>query len=409
MRRTTKDIRHPATLLMLLAMLLAAGCASPLAQLNTAIDAGDTAQAGKVIAEAQDLDINAQDAEGETPLVRAVKKNDTAMVALLLDKGANANTAGSQAQTPLQEAIQAGNMANFNALLAKGADVNKTGAKGHTPLMSACIAGQLPMVRELLKRGVSLTDAKAFHATYFAIINKREDVALHLIDAGVEVNYTDGEGESLLHYAADQGSVPVLKALRKRKMLVDFKSKAGETPLMKASFSGKVEAAEYLLAAGAKVDEPRNDGQTPLMTAAYTGNMDLLKLYLAKGADANRVKNGNWSVLHIAAEGGAPEVGAALVKAGAKTEVLNDGDFTPLFMAVIREKYAFAEMLLKHKAEPNPMHIGMTPLAFLGSSDNRSPEAGAFAQRLQEQGGEVKFDKARLEAYQKKLDAKKKQ
>ena len=76
---------------------------------------------------AQGANVNAQDRQGRTPLMEAIRHHSP-LSSSLLDKGANPNTfatAGSSAGiTPLQQAVQANDIALVRLLLAHGANPN---------------------------------------------------------------------------------------------------------------------------------------------------------------------------------------------------------------------------------------------------------------------------------------------
>ena len=73
---------------------------------------------------------------GTTPLLEAAEK-DAEAVRLLLDAGADPNTAVGSGQTPLIAAAQAGNVETIRLLLAHKAEVDGEGKLRHTPLYYA--------------------------------------------------------------------------------------------------------------------------------------------------------------------------------------------------------------------------------------------------------------------------------
>ena len=100
-------------------------------------------------------DVNAPDADDEgTPLQWAMFTNQTNVVRLLLEYGANPNIDGPLG-TPLQVAISRGNSEMFQLLLDHGADPNR--GVGSTPLYTATQKGSLEVVELLLARGADPT------------------------------------------------------------------------------------------------------------------------------------------------------------------------------------------------------------------------------------------------------------
>ncbi len=92
------------------------------------------------------------DAGGLTPLLRAVRVGDVALVRQLLQRGTDVSQPSPFGVTPLALAVTEGRLPIVEALLAAGADPNTTTGDGETVLMSAASAGYLPVVRALLAR-----------------------------------------------------------------------------------------------------------------------------------------------------------------------------------------------------------------------------------------------------------------
>ena len=83
----------------------------------------------------------------------ACERNNAAMVAALLDRGAAVNTHCILGCTALQEAICQNNVEICDMLLKAGAKHNLTNVYGIAPLFSAAQSGQLAALRFLLKHG----------------------------------------------------------------------------------------------------------------------------------------------------------------------------------------------------------------------------------------------------------------
>src|SRR5690606_30792142 len=82
---------------------------------------------------------------------------DTVM--LLLDKGADPETANDRGQTPLAGAAFKGNVAMMEILVEGGAQVDGVSGDGKTPLMYAAMFDQVEAVSFLLARGADIERA----------------------------------------------------------------------------------------------------------------------------------------------------------------------------------------------------------------------------------------------------------
>jgi uncharacterized protein len=85
-----------------------------------------------------------------TPLIAASAGSHAAIVAMLLEAGANPNARQRHGFTPLHSAAQNGDVASVEALLAAGADPTATNDDGATPLALAEASGDL-VVADVLR------------------------------------------------------------------------------------------------------------------------------------------------------------------------------------------------------------------------------------------------------------------
>jgi uncharacterized protein len=130
-----------------------------------------------------------------------------------LDRGDD--TMLSTGTTPLLRAAKAGDIAVMKILLAKGADPKLTTRNGVNPLMAAAGLG----TKEEDTTGRRKTQAEAIEAIKLCL------------DAGVDVNAADNRGQTALHGSAFQGYDDVVQFLATHGAKLDAKDKQGKTPL----------------------------------------------------------------------------------------------------------------------------------------------------------------------------------
>ena len=137
-----------------------------------------------------------------------------------------------------------------------------------------------------------------------------------LLGRGVDVNASEPDGTTALHWAAHQGDLDVLDLLLGAGVNVRAANRYGVTPLPLACENGNAAVIERLLIAGADPNVVLPGGQTALMTAARTGRADAVKVLLAHGADANATEGlrGQTALMWAAANGHA--AAAAVLLAG---------------------------------------------------------------------------------------------
>ena len=130
-----------------------------------------------------------------------------------------------------------------------------------------------------------------------------EDV-LEVLARGCSVNTADGEGTSVLHYAAEFSRVDIVQALAEAfpgVLLLDAKDKAGWTPLYSAVHFGNADCAAELVTRGASVNAANKVIKTPLHCAAAQGRVEIADLLLQHGADPRAPDSSAMTPLHEAA------------------------------------------------------------------------------------------------------------
>lgn len=109
-----------------------------------------------------------------------------------------------------------------------------------------------------------------------------------LLEDGADVNASQGDGATALHWAAYWDDLGSVAALISAGADVNAANDLGVTPLWLASQNGNAAGVEELLGAGANPNAALVDGETVLMRAARSGNGDVVEHLLANGADPNR-------------------------------------------------------------------------------------------------------------------------
>jgi cytochrome c len=143
----------------------------------------------------------------------AAKKGDVALIAKLLDEGADVNKRSAIA-TPLYFAVQENHPEAVKLLLQRGADANGESVGG-TALQSAARTGSAEMASLLLEHGANPNAASkdGVNALHFAAQKGHLEVVKLLLDKGADVGAVNIHGEPALHFAMIGGHNDVARLL----------------------------------------------------------------------------------------------------------------------------------------------------------------------------------------------------
>lgn len=169
--------------------------------LFTAIRRGEAGEVVRVLETYPHL-LDAQNHwDGRTLLYHAAFLGQTAMVRMLLERGAGVDIKSCDGMSPLFAAAKFGHAEVVLLLLGSGADLRRTngpfnGPERGTALVAACRGGHLGVVRVLLQHmrgdGLDAKDRTGRTALYWACSRKRPEVTRALLLAGADQTIVAG-------------------------------------------------------------------------------------------------------------------------------------------------------------------------------------------------------------------------
>jgi len=313
--------------------------------------------------------IAARDANGDSVVHHAARKNLPEGIAYLIKNGASLDVLNNALETPLHTAAKYDATEAIQYLVGAGSSLKAVDIKGDIPLQSAVLAGA----------------AKATE---------------QLIAAGSPVNSQNYSGETALHQAAKNNNSPIVRLLTAKGAQTEIQDSRGFTPLADAAAYGAYDAASDLLKAGSLIDTRDNSGSTPLYQAVSGEHIALVRLLLVNNADIhalnarglspfklslmknsqiaaefytdkliNKPDSNGDCVLHILLNGGmSQDLLLAALKNGANPNARNAKGDTPLMLALRRNDLNAAIALINGGAS-----------LFMSNADNISPLSTIFS------------------------------
>jgi ankyrin repeat protein len=226
-------------------------------------------------------------------------------------------------------------------------------AAGSSDIADAAMNRNKDAVRSLLlkKVDVNATQVDGTTALHWAVRADDLETAELLIRAGANVSAANREGVTPMQLAAINGNAAMIEKLLKAGANPNASlSKFGDTPLMLAARTGKVDAVKVLVNNGAEVNAVETwGGTTPLMWAVSERNLETAKILIAHGANVNARSYFVPSAHGRGFEGAVPEP----PKPSHAVEELAGGWLTPLMFASREGDLEMAKTLIAGGAELN--------------------------------------------------------
>jgi len=342
--------------------------------------------------------INAPDAWGRTPLHDAVSNDNQNAVRWLLDHGADVNALDKQGKACVYYSYS-GNVDIIKMLYSHGAVLKSEEIREYTA--GACGKQNLSVLKFISGKGIT-PDYDACYAA-LAYESSPDQALISWLTARSKIRNNPFYDASLLHRAAGNKNVEIVRMLIKTGVDVNVKDRSDQTPLHYAAGKNSLEIAGLLIKAGADVNAKDKSGQTPLNRAIeiqvspkLTYNKEMVSLLLDNGADPNiPFWSHGRSYLHKLAERAGytdvklsqaysqiqVEFAEMLINAGADVNARRNANHnewesrTPLHIAAESGNIAMIRLLVAHGGDLRARTLNLlTPLQhailYHGSYDN---------------------------------------
>ncbi|XP_061614492.1 E3 ubiquitin-protein ligase HACE1 isoform X4 [Phyllopteryx taeniolatus] len=193
--------------------------------------------------------------------------------------------------------------------------------------------------------------------------DQHRSVSELLLNSKFDVNYAFGRVKrSLLHIAANCGSVECLVLLLKRGANPNYQDISGCTPLHLAARNGQKKCMGKLLEYNADVNICNNEGLTAIHWLAVNGRTELLHDLVQHVSNVDVEDAMGQTALHVACQNGHKTTVLCLLDSGANINRPNVSGATPLYFACSHGQRDTAQILLSRGAKYLADKSGITPL-----------------------------------------------
>jgi len=226
-----------------------------------------------------------------------------------------------------------------------------------SPLGVALSAGNLAAAVHLVDAGadVDWVDPLGRSLAFFCV--QHLVCIKYLKNNGVDVKSPDAQGTSCLHVAAEEGNTAVMEYLiTKGKIDPQVRDVDGDTPFHAAARSGKLEAMKFLNKIvggrhGALDAITGYNDATAVHLSAMNGHGDVVQYLINSGVvDINAQDNDGRTALHCACADGASDVVTMMVQEGARMDLSDNDGYKPLHHAALNNEDDIVKFLLVQTA-----------------------------------------------------------
>jgi len=185
-----------------------------------------------------------------------------------------------------------------------------------------------------------------------SIVHGDEAEICHIVAAGADINYCDGNDITPLINAILLDMTDMVEVLLGLGAYSNRSAKDGITPLMHAAMRGNARVCDMLIKAGASLDAEDVMSRTALQYACIYNQAECVKLMLDRGAHIKRLDEKNNSLLHLCATHNALHV-TNLLANHIDLDIRNDLGHTACMTALICGNIDVLYTLIDKGACPN--------------------------------------------------------
>lgn len=264
-------------------------------------------------------DVNVKNANGETPLINAVKTDNTAAIDLLLAYGSFLNTRDNSGSTALHTAVRWNAFNSADDLIKRGIMIDSQNMQGTTPLAEAALSG-------------------------------KKDMALLLLDRGADPNATDAAGRSILINAVRGQNIELIDMMLSAGANPGIQDMDGRNASHEAVLTGNVEIITKIRNSGGSALTRDKNGETPF-SLALSKNENVIRA--VAGSNKNLADSDGNTLMHIAVQNRARGIIIqTMIYEGYPIDIRNAAGYTPLALAAISDQNSTAGLLLEGGANP---------------------------------------------------------
>lgn len=291
-----------------------------------------------------EINLEMENEKKETAIFYAIHAKNSAILQILIENGIEINHLNIFNRTALQEAVISANNRIINYLLPKTKALNNCDIYGNNLIFDAVTNGNIDIIKKIaLHKEINLNQINLEGNTVLhkEIVLKNNNLALLLMDLGINPTILDKNGKNFLFYAISKGidNISILKKAVSLGCNLDARNRDNKTLLMESinlylttALDDKKEKLSHLkmikelIHLGINVQASDNNNENAFFLATKSEDRDLIHCLLENAnIDINHQNNlGNTALLSLVLNGIRNEDLIVLcLKKGANPDLLN--------------------------------------------------------------------------------------
>lgn len=278
---------------------------------------------------------------------------DTSLVKYFTSKGIDINSKDNSGNGIFNYAAKAGNIKLMNYLIKQGINYKKLSQEGENAMIFASKgtrsnSNNLDFYLYLENLGISpnvrtINGTTPLHAIAYRV--KDTSIFEYFLSKGVDINQSDGNGNTPFMNAAYTNDLNIVKLLSNQLKNVNYQNKKGMTALSNAILRNSIDVISFLLEIGADVhinDKKGNSLSYYLIKSLKSKNLETIKqiakILLSKGLDITQHQKDGNSLFHLAAETENADLIKWVHSQNVDINTKNNNGITPLQKVVMSAK-----------------------------------------------------------------------
>lgn len=293
-------------------------------------------------------DINIKVANNSS-LMYAISNQDIEMVKLLLENKADVDFENSNRITPLIKATKKWNIDILKLLLETGIDINFKNSSGVTPLMCISNLQNKKEIDFFIEKSANFDarDNKGKTVLMYALKIKKKNIFKYLLDKVIDINARDDEGKTALMHAVSLKKIFAIQVLLEKGTCLGFVDKYGLTALMLGFKSKNNRIIKKLN--DAKKLKSKSDTNI-IFNESGKSVKEVIERQISLGRDVNISDRYNCSLIILATIKGSKQLVEQLIRNGANVNHRDNFGNTAFFYALVNDNKEIIELLSRNGA-----------------------------------------------------------